>query len=252
MVTITMEKSDTEVWGISDMLLYAEKYFKLYGVLKESKEFSERYDESLRNSCKARFETEMRNCQLCGKKSNGDNEYKLIGFLAKPFVEHVGKEFFSESLYPQNIENIQKIIEEKNDQQNEAINEEHQRIYYEEILPMYTAEQRGYDEPAPKPVSHKYDMIRDYGVYTPQNEALFVERTMIRALCSALFDFDEDTLRKDFQDFFFDCIDPVTNEIQGNYTVLKHRLEHPEDYYYRLKNKKIKNTLLKELKAIDK
>lgn len=252
MVTVTMEKSDTELWGISDMLLYAEKYFNLYGVLKKSKEFPERYNDSLYNDFKVLFEKEMEKYQLCRKKSNGHNKYELVGFLAKFFVERVGKKYFSKPLYPSNIENIKKIMNEKNIRKNDILNQQQQEIYYEEILPIYEAEQSGYYEPDPKPASYKYDIIRDYGAYTPENEALFVERTMIRALCSVMFNFDEDTLRKDFQDFFFECINPLTNEIQGDYTVLKHRLEHPEDYYYRLKGKKLKDTLLKELKAIDK
>mgnify|MGYP003290557321 CR=1 FL=1 len=243
---------ETELWGISNMLLYTEKKFGLHGVLKESKESLELFNSSLNSTYVKYLQKMMKDYHLCGTKDNGDNDYTLPQFLAKPFIDYVGGRFLATRLTSDEKNRIKKVIEEKNDLQNQALNQQQQKIYYEEILPIYESEQKGYYEPDPKPVSHKYDIIRDYGGYTPENEALFVERTMIRALCSAMFDFDEDTLRKDFQDFFFECIDQVTDEIQGDYTVLKHRLEHPEDYYYRLKGKKLKDTLLKELKAIDK
>ena len=242
---------ETELWGISDMLLYTEKKFNIHGVLKESKECLELFDSSLSSTYIKCLHQMMKDYHLCGTKENGNNEYTLPQFLAKPFIDYVGEKYLATRLTSDKKDHIKKIIKEKNDQQNEAINEEWQRIHYEELLPIRINEQNGYDVPDEKPVIHKYNIKRDYGWYTLENETLFVERTMIRALCSVMLDFDEDTLRKDFQDFFFDCHDD-TGEAQGDFAILKHRLEHPEDYYYRLKNKELKNTLLKELKALDK
>lgn len=255
--------SDNDFWTIQDMMLYTEKRFLFHGILIENKEFPEYYDSNLYESYRKYLEKKLREYELCFKvekiekdkktgkdKKKVEYKYSLIGFLAKPFLDREGEYYFHSRLYEENHrQRVEDFIAKRNEEKNYETYQKMQKRHYEEYLPAREAEQAGTPVPPTMPASQTLDMIKDYGGYSPQNEALFVEQTMIRAVASVFFDFDEERLRHDFQHFFIRCSNE-DKEPCGNYSLMKYRLEHPQDYYYSLKGKKRQDNLLRELRAM--
>lgn len=279
--------SDNDFWTMQDMMLYTEKRFLFHGILVKNKEFPEYFDSALYNSYRDHLRKKLTEYNLCfndeetdkdkkkdnDKKTGKDEEtdkdkitgkdkkkdedkkkseykYSLIGFLAKPFLDREGEYYFHSRLYEENHrQRVEDFIAKRNEEKNYEAHQEMQKRHYEDYLPAREAEQAGTPAPPTMPASQTLDMIKDYGGYSPQNEALFVEQTMIRAVASVFFDFDEERLRHDFQHFFIHCFDE-TGEPCGDYSLMKYRLEHPQDYYYSLKGKKRQDNLLRELRAM--
>lgn len=254
--TTSKSKEEYPKWGMKEMLAYTEKFF--FGSNGNFTSHVQYYQSNtnLKDAYKKKLQSVMKTNKLVSTNEEGKYEYKLPDFLAKALVEKVGSEYLETTMNAEMKKSAEDELSKMVQSENARANEEMQATFYEDYLPYLETSTASDPFEYQMPKICNYNIIKDYCSYSADSEALYVERTMIRALFSLFFDLDEERLRKDFQRFFIECLstDGAEQVVTGSdYSELKEKLEHPEGYYYTHKlDKKDETQILKKIVAMKK
>lgn len=190
------------------------------------------------NNCEKQFQRTIKKYKMASVNPDTDKlDYELPEPVAKCFVDTIMQSYFHDIIY--NSEDmVAEYYNEKDEVQFQKSSES-----FEVYQTIVKAERDGEDiseieSSYPRDYSYSIDnYIKINADIEDENKA--IDRLMLCAIFNHMFEFNESAYRQDYEKYLnlHDDSHPH-NPYDNGYSECKEKLDHPEKYYYQLKEKK--------------